>query len=404
MKKKTLIKAGFALLIIVIGVFGMLALSSTEKHSAKRDIEPEIRTVEVEEIEFGELGLNIEGNGTIVSQRNLSLISEATGQITFAKNNLKNGTFVKEGELILKIDPRETENNLYSMRSDFLTSVASLLPEIKFETPQLYEKWNTYFSSLDINKEIPELPEITNSQEKIKIIARNILSKYFNVKNQEILLSKHFVKAPFSGFIRSNGVIENSFVSKGQHLFNLEDAYNLEIAVPLLVDEINLIDFSTAPSVEIISGDGSSSSLKGKVYRRDTRLDENSQTLNIYASFQNKKLDPRFISGNYVSVRIDGSKLSDVASIPRNLLSADEHIFTMEEGKLNKRKVDVYTIQNDSVIIKNTIPKNTSIVKTILQKPLIGMNIQSADELAEKETEEEADSPESDSAGLALAD
>ena len=404
MKKKTIIKASSAVLIVLVGFLGMQALSSTQKESAKRTLDPEVRTVETENIEFRDITLNISGNGSITSQRNLSLVSEASGQVTYAKNNLKNGTFVKKGEVILKIDPRETENNLYSMRSDFLTSVASLLPEIKFETPELYNKWNEYFSALDINKEIPELPEITNSQEKIKIIARNILSKYFNVKNQEILLSKHTVAAPFSGFIRSNGVIENSFVSKGQHLFNLEDAYNLEIAVPLLVDEINLIDFSKPPKVEIYSGEEKNISVSGKVYRRDTKLNENSQTLNIYVSFTNGKLDPHFISGNYVNVKITGNKLSDVASIPRNLLSNDNHIYTMEEGKLGREKVDVYTIQNDSAIIKNTIPENTTLVKTVLQKPLVGMNIQSADELAEEKIEKTDDTKEAAPDALALAD
>ena len=404
MKKKTIIKASSAILIIVVGFIGMQMLSSTNKQSAKRTVDPEVRTVETENIEFGDITLNINGNGSIASQRNLSLISEASGQIIYAKNNLKNGTFVKKGEIILKIDPRETENNLYSMRSDFLTAVASLLPEIKFETPELYEKWHSYFSSLDINKEIPELPEITNSQEKIKIIARNILSKYFNVKNQEIFLSKHNVTAPFSGFIRSNGVIENSFVSKGQHLFNLEDAYNLEIAVPLLVDEINLIDFKNPPEVRIYSGENKAASVSGKVYRKDTKLNENSQTLNIYVTFTNAKLDPRFISGNYVNVEITGDKLANVASIPRNLLSNDNYIYTMEEGKLNRKKVDVYTIQNDSAIIKNTIPENTTLVKTILQKPLVGMIIQSSDELAEEKTEDSSDEKEVETDALALTD
>jgi hypothetical protein len=44
---------------------------------------------------------------------------------------------------------------------------------------------------------------------------------------------------PSEVYLKSNGVIENSFVSKGQHLFTLSDAGNVEIAIPLLVDQIN---------------------------------------------------------------------------------------------------------------------------------------------------------------------
>ena len=149
--------------------------------------------------------------------------------------------------MILDVDSREVENNLYSLRSAFLNSIASILPDMKIENEKTYNKWYEYFTSVDIHKNLPELPEIKSSQEKIKLSTRDIFSKYYAVKNQEILLSKYKIAAPFSGYIKSNGIIENSFVSKGQHLFTLIDAENLEISIPLLVEDINLIDFSSAP-------------------------------------------------------------------------------------------------------------------------------------------------------------
>ncbi|MDX1798924.1 MAG: efflux transporter periplasmic adaptor subunit, partial [Candidatus Lokiarchaeia archaeon] len=89
------------------------------------------------------------------------------------------------------------------------------------------------------------MPEIKSSQEKIKLSGRNIFSKYYAVKNQEILLSKYNITAPFSGYIKSQGIITGSFINRGQQLFILSDAKNVEVVVPLLIDEINLIDFST---------------------------------------------------------------------------------------------------------------------------------------------------------------
>ncbi|MEJ2616768.1 MAG: hypothetical protein P8Z35_17570 [Ignavibacteriaceae bacterium] len=54
----------------------------------------------------------------------------------------------------------------------------------------------------------------------------------------------------------------------------------------------------------------------------------------------------------------------------------------MENGKLAKEVVDLVTVQGNKAIIKNTIPENTVLVTTILQKPLIGMEIQSSDKTA----------------------
>ena len=64
----------------------MFVLASTEKHSNKRDVEPEVRLVETQSVYFEDLALEIEGNGVIESKKTLNVISEANGPVLFAKN------------------------------------------------------------------------------------------------------------------------------------------------------------------------------------------------------------------------------------------------------------------------------------------------------------------------------
>jgi hypothetical protein len=68
--------------------------------------------------------------------------------------------------------------------------------------------------------------------------------------------------------------------------------------------------------------------------------------------------------------------LQDVATIPRHLLGGG-YIYTMQDGKLGRQQVDVVAVQDDYAVVTNTIPDETVIVTTILQKPLVGMNIRS---------------------------
>ena len=323
----------------------------------------------------------------VQSQRTLNYVSEATGVSLFAKNDLKDGTFARKGETIIEVDSREVENTLFTLRSEFMNGLAAVLPDIKIEDVNAYNRWYNYFINLDIHKTTPELPEILSSQEKIKLSGRGVFSKYYAVKNQEILLSKYKIVAPFSGYLKSQGIIEGSFISKGQQLFYLSDASNVEIAVPLLIDEINLIDCSKSPSVKIYLDKNNEESLQGKIYRKETILNRNSQTLNVYVTFYNNKLNPYFLPGNYVSLIINGKRLYDVARIPRYVVDNEQYVFTMEDGKLGKQKVDVVTIQGNVAIIKHTVPDNMKIVTTILQRPLIGMNIKSSNETLELKEE-----------------
>jgi multidrug efflux pump subunit AcrA (membrane-fusion protein) len=375
--KQRILKVLSVVVIIVVGFIGMNLLGSTEKDTNKRVIEPEIRTVNVEELEFGSYTLEVDGNGVVSPQKTLNFISEATGKVLFAKNDLKSGTYVQKGEKIVELDSREIENNLYSLRSDFMNSLASVIPDFKVQSQDIYDKWYDYFKNLDIHQEIPVLPEMTNSQEKIMVSSRNIFKKYYDVKNQEILLSKYEIRAPFEGFIESTGIIENSFITRGQQLFTLKDAKNLEISVPLLVEEANMLNFSAQPTVKIYS-DNSEKTINGRIVRRETNLERNSQTMNVYVTFVNDNLDPNFLPGNYLNVAISGRTLSNVASIPRHLIRDNNAIYTMEEGKLAEEFVDIIAYQADRAIIKNSFPVDTRLVTSILQKPLIGMEIKAA--------------------------
>jgi RND family efflux transporter MFP subunit len=379
-KKSTMIKVGSVVGIVILGFLIMSVLGSTEKESNKREVEPEVRLVETQSVDFENLMLEIEGNGVVESQRSLNMVSEATGQVLFAKNDLKDGTYVRADELILEVDSREVENNLFTLRSEFMNALALVLPEIKIENESAYNRWHNYFNSLDIHQTIPDLPEITDSQEKVKLSGRRIFSKYYSVKNQEILLSKYRIAAPFGGYLKSNGIIKGSFVSKGQQLFTLSDAVNVEIAVPLLIEEVNLINFSNVPAAKVFPDKYQNEVVYGKIYRKETLLNRNSQTLNVYVSFANRKLNSHFLPGNYVTVKIDGAQLKDVAKIPRYVVDNDNYVYTMEDGKLARRKVEVLALQGNYAIIKKANEDDMKIVTTILQKPLIGMNIKSNNE------------------------
>ncbi|MCW8804303.1 MAG: efflux RND transporter periplasmic adaptor subunit [Ignavibacteriaceae bacterium] len=392
LSKPALIKLGSVVGIVILGFLIMFVLGSTEKESNKREVEPEVRLVEIQSVNFEDLILEIEGNGVVESKKTLKVISEATGPVVYARNDLKDGTFVSAGDKILEVDSREVENALYTLRSEFINSLALVLPEIKVEDTDAYNKWYGYFQSLDIHETMPELPELSGSQEKIKLSTRNVFSKYYSVKNQEILLSKYKITAPFTGYIKSNGIVEGSFVSKGSHLFTLSDAVDVEIAVPLLVDEINLINFSSPPTAKVFPDKHEGEVILGKIYRKETLLNRDSQTMNVYISFKNRKLNPYFLPGNYVKVKIEGMELKNVAKIPRYVLDNENFVYTMEAGKLARRKVEIIAMQNNDAIIKKVNQEEMKLITTILQKPLIGMQVKSVNESIELKEEVSDDS------------
>lgn len=379
--KSNLFKVLTFVLIIVVGFIGMRILGSANKQTNKRPVVQNVRKVETQLIIHDEYPVMIEGNGTIKAPRTIDLISEVQGVITYAKNDLKSGTYVKQGEVICKIDQRLAENTYQSQFAEFTRVLTLFLAFANTENEELYLKWKNYVDNLDFNKPVKGLPEITDDREKNQAITNNIFTQYFVLKNAEINLSKHIIVAPFNGYLTSNGFVEDSYINYGQKIASLQNVTNLEISVPLLIEDAKWIDFSTNPKVKIYWENDDDSFVYGTIYRKDNQLNPNSQSINVFVSLYNEALNKNLFPGNYVKVLIEGINLKDVAQIPRYIVDNDNNLYFIDDSShLGRVKVNVMAIQGDELLIEKILPDSTKIITSILQKPLIGMEIEDVNE------------------------
>ena len=390
--KSALIKAGAAIIILGGGIAAMQLLASSKAEANKVEVEQPVRKVETMTPEFGDIPFMVEGNGLVESAGSLNIYSRASGKVVYSFNDLSGGTAVLKDDILLKIDSRQAENTLNLARAELIKAVASIVPQFKTSNEQLYNKWNNYLNSLGFGSEETEtLPEVTNSREKLLISTYGIYSSYYNVKNAEILLEQHTITAPMDGYVSGTGVLVNSYVSPGQFLLTLVDAENLKVSVPLTVDDLNKIDSSGFPFVEIHPSIGNGTVLEGMLVNRDMIMNKSSQMVNVFIEFSNPELDARFAPGNYVDIVIEGKTLIDTAAIPRYAVVDNQFVYTYVDKLLGKEDVLIRAISNETVFIENTIPEGTEIVTTILQKPLIGMKLSSlSDEESEKVAEAES--------------
>lgn len=382
-KKETKIKLISFFSILAVGFISMFGLSASNKKSAKIEVQPEIRKVETLELKYKDITIEIEGNGVIAARRTLEIVAEVQGILIFAKNDLKSGTFFNQGELICKIDPRQAENQVRSLRSDLMKMITSFLAYTKLEDEKMYVKWLGYFKRLKIHKTIPELPEIIEPREKILVSNYNIFAQYFTVKNAEILLSKHELYAPFDGFISSNNIIQGSYVSVGRKIAIIRDVKNIEISVPLLLDDSKWVDFRKQPEVKVFWDDNPQNWVPGVIVRQDNQLDRNSQTINVFVYLENSELNQNLFPGNYVQVLIQGITIPDVARIPRYTIDGEQRIYFVDKNnKLGIYPVEIVLVQKDNALIKRSLPSNTKIITTLLQKPLVGMPVRDLNDIS----------------------
>lgn len=374
---KRWLRFGIAAAIIVVGAGVMALLASTKEESNKRDLSTRVRQVEVMDIAYGPYTLKVHGNGTIESRRALDQVTLVGGQVVYSYGDLKAGMLVREGQTLLKIDDREAENRLVQARSGLINSIVSLIPDLKMDDKNAaYSKWTSYLEDLNVNSTTAELPAITDPQERIRVSMHNIFNQYSTVKNAEITLERHTIRAPFDAYVANDGAQLDTWVTPGQVVASLIDPVELEVAVPLAVSELELLKTANDPIASVMSTEDGSSVLVGQMRRQNTHIDARSQTVTVHVEFSNPDLLPGFLPGNYVDIHIEGHSLSAVELLPREVIAEGDYVYTFEDSVLGRSPVEILAAQGDSVVINpGVLNPGDLVVTTTLQKPIVGMRI-----------------------------
>jgi len=374
--EKRWFRVGTAISILIMGIAAMSILAATKEETKKKDAAQRVRQVATTPIAYTNHTLRIHGNGSVESQQLLDLVSFVGGEVVYSKDDLKSGLSVKAGEILLKIDDREAQNRVQQARSGLINAIVSLIPELRGNTQNTtYEKWNRYLETLNMSN-TPDLPAINDSQERIRVSMHNIFNQHATVKNAEITLDRHTIRAPFDGFLVNDGVIAGTWISPGQVAVSLINPFKLEIAVPLALSELQLLSDEERPVAIVTPTEDPRKHLTGFLGRQNAHIDKRSQTVTIHIELSNPDLDPAFLPGNYMDVYIQGNTLPDVAVLARDVVAPGPYVYTMEDSVLARYPVHIVASEGDSLIIAHgEVASGSQVITTLLQSPIIGMRI-----------------------------
>lgn len=369
-------RIGSAAAILLMGVAAMTILAATKEEAKKKEAPQRIRQVATIPLHYADHTLQIHGNGSIESQQRLDLVSFVGGEVVYARDDLKSGLFVKTNDVLLKVDDREAQNHTMQARSGLINAIVSLIPELRGTAGNAaYEKWNNYLEALNMQS-TPDLPTITNAQERIRVSMHNIFNQHALVKNAEITLDRHTIRAPFDGYLVSDGAIAGTWISPGQVAVSLINPFHLEIAVPLALSELELLSDNEMPQAMVTPSEDPSKQLMGTLSRQNAHIDKRSQTVTIHVELSNPDLDPAFLPGNYMDVYIQGNLLRDVAVLSRDVVAPGPYVYTMEDSLLARHPVTIVASEGDSLIIaNNSVEAGAQIITTLMQSPIVGMRV-----------------------------
>lgn len=310
MRKIIITVVGFA--IIGLGFLGFKTMSAS-KVAPEKVIETFVNSVYTDKVVNKIIPVAIETSGSVLAKDRMVIFSEVQGVFLNTSKAFKAGTNYSNGENLIRINNDEFVASVVAQRSSFKNIITSMLVDIKFDYPTALSKWEGYLSSIDITKNLPDLPEIENNKEKNYLTSKTIFSTYYNIKNLEVRLKKYSISAPYSGTLVEGLVTPGTLITPGQKLgtFIKEGVYELELNINAsLQDHLKM-----GTTVELTNIE-KTKSFEGKVIRVNPQIDRSSQTIKIFVEIKSSDLK----EGEYLEANIYAKDIEKGLELPRALL------------------------------------------------------------------------------------
>lgn len=338
-------------LTLLLSSFMVNSKPAPERNAAK----PNNVYVKAEKVNISESESSMVYRGRFTAFDEVALASEVQGKILKGKVPFKEGEHFRKNDVLLKVYKEDVEASLKSGKSNFMQTLSKILPDLKMDYKEEFEKWNTFFNAIDVDKTLPALPQINSSKEKVFLAANNVLSSYYTLEQQEINLSRYTIRAPFDGSFKVVNKEIGAVASPGAELARIIRSDKMEITVPVFPSDLKWI--KKGDKVTITSGDGE---LKNATVSRIAGfVDENTQSVNVFLTY-NAGRSNKFLQGEYVDVNFQSTKVTGF-EIPREALVDEQFVFELKDGKLQKTSIEIVRQLDDAYII-NGVQEGQEIV------------------------------------------
>lgn len=356
--RKTISIALAVLLLIGAVLFAIYLIDSKQKPKPK--VEKIIKTVFTETVTNKLIPIVITANGNLVAKNKIELFSEVQGILENTSKEFKAGTTYGKGEILIRINSDEFYANLQAQKSTLFNALTAIIPDIRLDFPENYNKWQNYLQNFDLNKTVQKLPETTSEKEKFFISGRGIYTNYYNVKNSEVKLNKYTLRSPFTGILTESLVNPGTLIRPGQKLGEFIDpsVYEMSVSVKSEFRDLLLV----GKKVELFNLE-KTKTWKGKVIRINGRVDTSTQTIKAIIEVSGGDLK----EGQYLEVALSAKSEENAFEVSRNLLVENNKLYVVKDSVLDLVTVNPIFENRQTVVIKG-LSDGTK----ILAKPIPG--------------------------------
>lgn len=352
--------------------------------------------VAVEAISLAPMTLKVDSYGLVKPKYETELVAQVSGQIVELSAAFVRGGFVKQGQLLARIDPNDYEAALIEAEAQMASARASLKTE-RAQGQVAEQEWkritDTSPTELSLRK-----PQLAQEIARVKSAQASILRAKRNLERTEI-------RAPYDAMIDSRNVGLGSFVGTGSMLGKLLGTAIAEVRLPVADNQLEFLIAQGKGATVNLTGTfaGSETLWTAKIARSEGVIDSKSrmsylvaEVFDPYALSDNNDQTPlRF--GAYVNAKVLGLDIVQAASVPRYLVQNSRVALLDSDSKLHYSTVKIVRQDGQNVIISSGLADGDQLIVSALDYPVDGMKLALISDDSQEQSEQDVEIENSDS-------
>ncbi len=370
--------------ILAIGVVGLIILVSMRPEPPREERVTLAPIVQIEQSQAATGPLIVSGSGNVASDRQVLLSAEVAGRIAWVSPRFVTGGTFAAGEVIARIDSTDYANAVAMARAEWTARKVDALMA-REESTVARDEW-ARLRARDADLDPPEAGELgvmLFREPQVRMADAAVEAAKARLDDAQARLDRTAIRAPFSGQILTKQAELGQVMAPGVGLAAFQSTAAAEVAVPLRLDQISLLEgverLGNGRSLNATirsASQNSETTWAARIVRSEGSLDPATRTLRVVARVANPMaLDPPLLMGSFVTVHIEGQSLEGTTRIPREALRDDDKVWVVQDDVLSIRDVQVLAEDEGVVYVSEGLTPGEHVVTSALSVVTEGMTI-----------------------------
>ncbi len=380
---KNMSKIVLPFVFIAVAVVIAVAMYAARPEAQFDPPEPPSLLVEVDQIEFREVTFTVKSQGTISPRTQTTLVAEAQGQIVEVSPAFVSGGFFRQGDILIRIDPRNYEATVKRARAN----VARAATQLETESALAGYAEEDYERLRRVNPGQGPASQLALRKPQMKQALAELQSAEADLDKALGDLDRTIIRAPYDGLVRNKVADVGQYVSPGTTLGVTFAVDIAEVRLPVTQNDLQYLDIAklrlNSPIDVKLKAHlgGADFTWRGIVRRTEGVFDTTSRVLYLVAEIEdpydlNGGSQVPLLMGTFVAAEIGGREAGRVALVPRHALQRGTTLWLVdEEQRIYPREVGVERRDDNFVYISTGVEDGENYCVTPIDRPLPGMKV-----------------------------